>query len=249
VVIIGFTPMTLLTAATRTAIAREAAARIADTLRTSVGARGAASLALSGGSTPRDTYELLAAAKGIDWAKVDVFWVDERAVPPTHERSNFFMAYSALIARVGLDASRVWRMGADRPDINAAAIDYERLLRERIERDSAGVPALDVVVLGIGTDGHTASLFPGEATVELTVPLVASVPARGAREARLTVTAPILEHARNVFVLVAGAEKRTAVARVLAAEGDVRETPGRIIGKCLGSVTWIMDCAAAPEGA
>jgi 6-phosphogluconolactonase len=226
-------------------VALEAAARIADALATSQGERGTASLALSGGSTPRDTYGLLAEAKNVDWAKVDLFWVDERAVPPTHERSNFMMAYSTLIARAGIDATRVWRMPAERSDIDGAALEYARLIQAHVKRDDADVPAFDVVVLGIGADGHTASLFPGESTVELEDSLVAGVAACGSREARLTLTAPMLNHALHVFVLVVGAEKHAAVARVLAEDGDLRETPGRIIRRCRGAVTWIMDREAA----
>lgn len=238
-------PSTRLVVPTPSDVAPEAATRIADALATSQRERASASLALSGGSTPRDTYRLLAESKTVDWAKVDLFWVDERAVPPTHERSNFMMAYSTLIARAGIDASRVWRMPAERSDIDGAAFEYARLIRAHVKRDEADIPALDAVVLGIGADGHTASLFPGESTVELEDSLVASVAACGSREARLTLTAPMLEHARHLFVLVVGAEKHAAVARVLAEDGDPRETPGRVIRRCRGAVTWIMDREAA----
>jgi 6-phosphogluconolactonase len=114
-----------------------------------------------------------------------------------------------------------------------------------VDADDEGFPAIDVVVLGVGIDGHTASLFPGESTVEQREPLVASVAASGVREARLTVTAPIIEHARNVFVLVVGEEKRPALARVFSAQGSARATPARIIRRCRGSVTWILDEEAA----
>jgi 6-phosphogluconolactonase len=228
-------------------VAHEAAARIAETVRRAIGERGAATLALSGGSTPRDTYTLLAATN-VDWSKVDVFWVDERAVPPTHDRSNFFMAYSALIGNARFDARRVWPMHADRADLSGAATDYERQIVSRVAPDDSGVPAIDAVVLGIGTDGHTASLFPGEPTVNLADSLVATVTAHGMREARLTFTSRLIEHALHVFVLVVGGEKREAVKRALASEGTVLETPARVIRECRGSVTWIVDREAAPPG-
>ncbi|MGA2449842.1 MAG: 6-phosphogluconolactonase [Polyangiaceae bacterium] len=242
---IAIAPATVLTEEHPLDVARVAADRISETVRRAIAANETASLALSGGTTPRDTYERLATAQRVDWFKVSLFWVDERAVAPTDARSNFLMARSALIDRVGLDWKRIWRMPADSPDIDGAALEYARLLRSQVAADDDGVPALDVAVLGLGADGHTASLFPGESTVELRNALVASVVARGVREARLTVTAPVLEHARNVFVLVVGKEKRAAVARVFSADGSDSSTPGRVLRRCRGSVTWILDKEAA----
>jgi 6-phosphogluconolactonase len=135
-------------------------------------------------------------------------------------------------------------MPGEAPDREAAARDYEKALRARVEADAEGIPALDVVVLGIGDDGHTASLFPGETTIDLTDRLVAAVPARGDREARLTLTAVVLEHAKNVFILAVGAGKLPALERVWAAQGDVHETPARVVRGCRGTLTWIIDKAA-----
>ena len=135
-------------------------------------------------------------------------------------------------------------MPADAPDLDAAAREYDRLVRAHVELDADGVPAFDIMVLGIGDDGHTASLFPGETTVDLQDRLVAAVPAKGSREARLTVTAPVLEHARNLLILVVGAAKRPALERAWAAQGDLHETPSRVVRGCRGSVTWIIDKAA-----
>jgi 6-phosphogluconolactonase len=224
--------------------AGEAAVRIASALRNAGAARGRATIALSGGNTPRAAYAALAREPGVDWVNVWVFWVDERAVPPTDERSNYRWAKATLLDGAGLAPERVHRMRAESPDGDVAAGDYERSIRDSVEPDDQGMPAFDVLVLGVGEDGHTASLFPGEDGVDISDRLVAAVPPKGAREGRLTLTAPAIEHARHVFVLAVGAGKRAALRRVWADEGNVHETPARLIRGCRGAVTWIVDAAA-----
>jgi 6-phosphogluconolactonase len=225
-------------------VATEAATRIARILRNAVGKSGRAAIALSGGNTPRDAYALLAKESGVDWSKVNVFWVDERAVPPTDDRSNYRWAKATLLDPAGIAAANVHRMPAEAADRDAAARDYEKAIREDVELDGDGIPAFDVVVLGVGDDGHTASLFPGETTVDIHDRLVAAVAASGAREARLTLTAPALEHARQIFILAVGAAKRPALERVWAAQGNIHETPARVVRGCRGAVTWLIDKAA-----
>jgi 6-phosphogluconolactonase len=229
-------------------VARDAAARMARLLRNAIKQTGRASLALSGGNTPRDAYAQLAHQVGIDWTKVDIFWVDERAVPPTSDRSNYLLARSTLLDAAGIEAARVHRMPADAPNLETAARDYERVLRQRVTVDADGIPAFDLMVLGVGDDGHTASMFPGEATVDIHDRLVASVPPKAAREARLTLTPPMLEHARNLLILVVGGGKRPAIERVWAAQGDLHATPARVIRGCRGAVMWIIDRAAGGLG-
>jgi 6-phosphogluconolactonase len=229
-------------------VAQEAATRIARALRNAVAKNGRAAMALSGGNTPRDAYARLARESGLDWTKVHVFWVDERAVAATDDRSNYRWARATLLDPTGIAADRVHRMPADAPDAEAAARDYERTIRAHVELDGDGVPAFDALVLGIGEDGHTASLFPGEPTVDVTDRLVAAVPARGAREARLTLTPRTIEHARNLFILAVGAGKRAALERVWAAQGNVHETPARVVRGCRGAVTWLIDKAAGGLG-
>ena len=225
-------------------VARDAATRIAKVLRAAIARGGRATLALSGGNTPRDAYALLAREAGLDWNKVELFWVDERAVPPTDDRSNYRWAKEKLVDAAGIAAAHVHRMPADAPDLDAAAREYEKAVRANVELDGDGVPAFDVVVLGVGDDGHTASLFPGETTVDIHDRLVAAVAAKPGREARLTLTAPVLEHARNVLLLVVGAAKRPALERAWSAQGDLHETPSRVVRGCRGVVTWIIDKAA-----
>jgi 6-phosphogluconolactonase len=175
---------------------------------------------------------------------VNVFWVDERAVPPTDDRSNYRWAKATLVDRAGIAAERVHRMPADAPDLDAVARSYERTIREHVELDGDGIPAFDAVVLGIGDDGHTASLFPGEPTVDVHDRLVASVKAAPGREARMTLTPPALEHARQVFILAVGPSKRPALERVWSAQGDIHDTPARVVRGCRGAVTWLIDKAA-----
>jgi 6-phosphogluconolactonase len=225
-------------------VAREAATRIARALRNAVTKNGRASIALSGGNTPRDAYALLAKESGLDWTKVNVFWVDERAVPPTDDRSNYRWAKTTLLDPAGITAARVHRMPAEATDRAGAARDYEKAIREDVELDGDGIPAFDVLVLGVGDDGHTASLFPGEKTVDIQDRLVAAVDASGAREARLTLTPPAIEHARQLFILAVGAAKRPPLERVWAAQGNIHETPARVVRGCRGAVTWLIDKAA-----
>ena len=229
-------------------VARDAASRVAKLLRAAIARGGRATLALSGGTTPRDAYTLLAREPGLDWNKVGIFWVDERAVPPADDRSNYRWAKTTLLDGAGIDPARVHRMPADAADRDAAARDYEATIRAGVALDGDGVPCFDVVVLGIGDDGHTASLFPGEATVDVHDRLVAAVPAKGPREARLTLTVPLLEHALNVLILAVGAAKRPALERVWSAQGDVHETPARVVRGCRGTLTWIIDKAAGGLG-
>ena len=236
-------PGQLITEKDADGVARVAAARIASALSIALAARSKATVALSGGNTPRAAYAALARS-GVDWTKVHVFWVDERAVPPTDDRSNYRWAKASLLDAAAIPAEQIHRMPADATDLGAAARTYEATIADLVERDPDGVPAIDVVVLGIGDDGHTASLFPGETTVDITDRFAVAVPAGPGREARMTITRPVIEHARNVFILAVGGEKKPALERVWSSEGDVRETPSRIVRACKGAVTWIVDEAA-----
>jgi 6-phosphogluconolactonase len=237
-------PGQLVTEKDAAGVAREAATRIAAAVKNAVSATGRASLALSGGNTPRGAYALLAQS-GVDWTKTQIFWVDERAVAPTDDRSNYRWAKATLLDPARIPSAQVHRMPADAADLDAAARAYEKTIAELVEPDAGGVPAFDVVVLGVGDDGHTASLFPGETTVDIVDRLVATAPPRPGREARLTLTRRAIEHARNVFVLAEGAGKKNALNRAWADEGDVHETPSRIVRECKGAVTWIVDETAA----
>ncbi len=229
-------------------VAREASARMGKAIREAVLARGSASIALSGGESPRAAYALLATDEKIDWAKVNVFWVDERVAPPTDDRSNYRWAKTSLIDPAKIPAENVHRMVTDGPDLEAAARDYETLIRKIVSVDAKGVPAFDLLVMGIGEDGHTASLFPGESTIDITDRLVAAVPAAGKREARMTLTVPTIEHARLALVIAIGKNKLGPLERVWQVNGDAHATPARVIRGVRGAIMWIIDKAAGGLG-
>lgn len=214
------------------ALAERAARWIADALRLAVAARGAFHVALAGGGTPRATHERLAAIPGLPWRAVHVWFGDERAVPPEHADSNYRMARESLLARAPIPAAQVHRMEAERPDAEAAARAYDRALPV----------ALDLVILGMGEDGHTASLFPGHAAVEereRRVVVVDGAPKPPPR--RLTLTPPAIGGARARLVLGAGAGKADMLAAALDGPVDPRRLPVQLAREG----TWIVDRAAA----
>jgi 6-phosphogluconolactonase len=206
--------------------------------------RGVARIALSGGTAPRDAYRRLLDFE-LPWDRIEWFWVDERAVPPTHERSNFAAADADLgFSKPPVSAGKVHRMHGEAPDLAAAAHAYEEVLR-----DSFGVAsavAFDAMVLGVGDDGHTASLFPGMKTVAIADRLVIDVPAQPAKglEPRLTLTAPVIREARLLLVLAKGPKKRE-VLLAARAPGSEDEIPSRLVQRARGHVVWILDEAAA----
>ena len=225
----------------------ECCTRMVKAIQEAIRDRGTAAIALSGGSSPLEAYRLLA-QQTIDWNKVHVYWVDERAVPPTHDRSNYGQAKKALLDPAQIPESSIHRMRGEASDLAVAAADYEAELRDTVKSKLGGLPSLDLLVMGIGDDGHTASLFPGDRTVHVTDKLVAAVPAKGDREARLTLTAPVLENARSSVVLVLGKAKHPALERIWATHGDIDETPSRVIRGFRGSICWVIDRAAGGMG-
>jgi 6-phosphogluconolactonase len=221
-------------AADPAAMAHLAAEWMAGEIRLAATLRGGCALCLAGGRTPRAAYEAMAeaaAGEAIPWDRVQVFFGDERGVPPDHPDSNFRMASEALLRRVGLPAGNIHRMEGEAADADAAADRYARVLP----------PALDVLVLGVGGDGHTASLFPRSPAVRERSRRV--VPARSPKppERRLTITPPVIAAARRVLVLAAGDDKAEAVARALKAAASPDEVPARLAREGV----WLLDQAAA----
>jgi 6-phosphogluconolactonase len=224
--------MTQLTvAATSKDLARLAAAWLGAELRSAVAARDACALAVSGGRTPEPVYRELAAEPGIAWNRVDLFFGDERAVPPDDPESNYCMVRRALLCRVPLPLARVHRMKADRPDLEEAARDYERSLPLR----------LDILLLGIGADGHTASLFPRSAALDERRRRVVAALGPTPPVQRLTITPPVIEAARRVAVIATGEEKAAVVARAFEGAWAPREVPAQLAR----SGHWFLDRGAA----
>jgi 6-phosphogluconolactonase len=193
-------------------------------MRQAVRKRGRCLLVLSGGRTPLALYRLLAREPQLPWPNTLLFWGDERFVPLEHPDSNAGAALEALVDRVPIPRAQVhaWPI-LEEPGASAAA--YARLLIEVAGRQ----PVFDVTLLGLGADCHTASLFPGTAThLEAGLTVASHPPGMG--QARLSLTATALSHSRNVLFLVSGSEKRTALATLLAAEGDPGNCPARAIG-------------------
>ncbi len=230
-------------------ISRAAAAEFVRLAREAIAARGRFTVAMAGGSTPKRMYELLAdepLRDEVEWSKVEFFWGDERAVPPDHKDSNFLTADEALLRKLALLPERVHRMQADRADRDAAAADYQRELARVFGADPNGPPpAFDLVLLGMGPDGHTASLFPGNAALRETnrwaVP-VAHAPKPPPD--RLTLTYPILNAARQVLFLVGGADKAPVLAEVLEGCDDAERLPSQSVRPTEGKLTWFLDRAA-----
>ena len=182
-------------------------------------ARGRCLLALSGGETPRSIYRLLAseAFRGrIEWKHVQLFFADERTVPPDDPQSNFGMVQRELLSHVPIPPTNVHRLAGEK-DPMAAASEYERVFREVCGTDE---PRLDLVLLGIGEDGHTASLFPGTDVLEERTALVRAVAVPSLNTVRLTLTLPVLNGARSVIVLISGARKREVFRRLVHDSGD-----------------------------
>lgn len=224
--------------------ATEAALRMAHVIRLAIADRGRAAIALSGGNMPRAAYAKLAKEQGLDWSKVDIFFVDERAVPEADARSNFRQAKAALFEAAKIPPEHIFRMPADARDLSAAAKEYEATLRKHTQVPEGVIPVLDLIVLSIGDDGHTASLFPDQPEVEIADRVICAVPARNGLEARLTMTKPVIETGRTVMIMATGAAKRAPLERVCNVAGKISETPARIVHGVRGTVIWVIDRAA-----
>ena len=219
-------------------------------------ARGRFTVALAGGDTPRAAYAQIAAtwkewSEGrLDWGRVHLFWGDERHVPPDDRRSNLRMARESLISRVPIPRGNVHPVPAALPDPRDAASHYEGSLREFFELDARAFPRFDLALLGMGADGHTASLFPGAEALEeehhLAVATEPPGPGAGVGEWRITLTLPVLNRAASVVVLVSGAGKAATLHRALEGPEPTPLLPVQRLNPESGSLVWIVDREAAP---
>jgi 6-phosphogluconolactonase len=231
------------------ALAHALAGRFVALAGTALGERGRFNVALAGGSTPKAAYALLAAAPlrdALDWSRVRFFFGDERCVPPQDDQSNYKMAKLSLLDALGIPSGSVFRMrGEDEPA--AAARAYAEVLAAELAPDGDGTPALDLVMLGMGPDGHTASLFPGADPFTdddrlVRAPYVAKFSAY-----RLTVTPRVLNAGRDVIVATAGEAKADALRAVLGATPDPSAYPIAVLRPKSGRLTWLVDEAAAAK--
>jgi len=203
------------------------------------------SVALAGGNTPRQVYELLATERfknRVEWSQVHLFFGDERCVPPEHPDSNYAMAYEALISRVPIPAKNVHRIpGESNP--NEGALEYENELRAFF----AGLawPRFDLVLLGMGEDGHTASLFPDSAALKEMSRWVVATRNEQSRQERITLTVPVFNHARRIMVLVTGKKKAQRLKEVLRPEPGSEQLPVQAITPIKGMLEWLVDADAA----
>lgn len=231
------------------AVSRAAAEEVVRCARGAVAARGRFTIVLSGGSTPRLLYELLAVSpfrEQIDWERVEVFWGDERTVPPDHPDSNFGMARAALLAKVPVPPARVHRMAAERHDRDGAAQEYAAEIARTVAVPSTGEPpVLDLILLGMGPDGHTASLFPHTEAVRETRRWVVRNYVPKLQTDRLTLTVPILNRGAAILFLVAGADKGPVLREVLEGPPDPERLPSQLIRPTVGRLVWLVDRAAA----
>ncbi len=225
-------------------------------------------IALSGGRTPRGVYEALAAAGGggdgsgrsagaggggaggagaIPWPRAEVFFGDERHVPPDHPDSNYRMAREAFLARVPVPDAQVHRVPAELPDAEIAAAEYERTIRAAFGLVPGALPRFDLVLLGLGADGHTASLFPGSPALEERRRLVAAPWVDSMRARRITLTLPVLNAAARVLFLASGADKAATLRAVLESRGRAPRFPAQLVQPVDGALLWLVDREAAAQ--
>jgi 6-phosphogluconolactonase len=212
-----------------------------------VAQRGRFTIALAGGSTPKSLYNLLAtnARTALPWDRMFFFWGDERHVPPTDSDSNYRMADEAMLAKIPVPAANVFRMKTENPEAEAVAEDYEETLRKFFQLEPGQLPTFDLILLGMGPDGHTASLFPGTAALQEKSRLVLANWVEKMKTYRITLTLPVLNAARCVIFLVSGTDKAPALHAVLEEDVSGEQYPAKLVRPTQGKVIWLVDRAAA----
>jgi 6-phosphogluconolactonase len=225
-----------------------AAAEFASAAAASIETKGSFSVALSGGSTPRGMFALLAGDgfRGqVRWDRVSFFWGDERHVRPDHADSNFRMAREALLSHLTLRDDQVFRIHGENPDAAAAAYEYEGTVRQYFGLADGQFPRFDLVLLGMGPDGHTASLFPGtKALLDQTRVVIANWVGKFNTH-RITLTAPAINTAARVLFLISGEDKAPALKAVLEGPLEPSQLPAQLIQPIDGSLVWLCDRTAA----
>lgn len=228
------------------AVAQEAATRFLRLSQQFISSDGAFRAALAGGNTPREFYRLMASdgfRLQVCWSKVHLFWSDERPVPPDHPESNYGMAWKELISRTPIPPANVHRMEAENADLEYAAEKYQEALRNFVPCDSSGFPRFHLMILGLGPDGHTASLFPDSQVLQSTSRWVDTPFVEHLRGRRITLTLPVLNAAHHLLFLVTGAEKAEMLRSVL--EGTARPPlPAQLVRPKDGELIFLVNAAA-----
>ncbi len=228
------------------ALSQAAAEIFVDAAEQAIAKRGRFSVALSGGSTPRRLHEILASKpfrKKIKWASVHIFWGDERCVPPDDPRSNFCMARETLLDHVPLPAENIHRMHGEEPPAEAAEA-YQNELRTFFGEET---PAIDLILLGMGDNAHTASLFPHTSILNENTRWVADVYVAEVEMFRISLTASFINQARDIVFLVSGANKASALQTVLAGAYNPQEYPAQLIRPQSAHPIWLVDKAASQK--
>jgi 6-phosphogluconolactonase len=230
-------------------LARAAAEQFLRSAQGAVQEKGIFTVVLSGGSTPRNLYSILASDVGfrdeIPWDKIHFFWGDERHVPPEDPESNYRMANDAMLSKVPAPQANLHRIESERPDARLAADAYEQRLREFFRLGEGRFPRFDLAFLGLGPDGHTASLFPGTKALNEQRRLVVSNWVGKFYTDRITMTAPVFNHAACVIFLVGGEDKAAPLKAVLEGDYEPLQLPAQLISPREGRLLWIVDNSAA----
>jgi len=230
------------------ALMQTAATGIADAARTAIAAHGTFSIALSGGSTPRTLYELLATpamAGDIAWEHVHVFWGDERHAGPNDAESNYRMAREALLDKVALPPANIHRIPAELPDPETVAVAYADDLRRAFNLEPGEFPRLDLILLGMGDDGHTASLFPHSAALQERTRLVLANPVPKLDTTRITLSVPTINNAARIWFLITGGSKAAVLKAVLEGPEQPDTYPSQLISPVDGELVLLLDTMAA----
>jgi 6-phosphogluconolactonase len=231
------------------ALSRAAAEHFLETALAVTEANGVARIAVSGGSTPKRTFELLANpaekfASAMPWAKIEMYWVDERTVPPDNKDSNYHMTRKALLDKVPLKPEQIFRIEGELNPEEAAA-RYESAIRNHLRLEGAQGPVFDLLALGMGPDGHTASLFPHTAALHELIRIAVANHVPQLDTWRVTLTWPVINEARDVFFLIAGKDKAQPLRDVLLDKYDPETLPSQLIRPRNGRLLMLLDKDAA----
>lgn len=234
------------------ALTRKTAEEFCKKALEAISQRGRFTVALSGGSTPKKLYTLLASEAApfrqrLQWDKIHFFWGDERCVPPSHADSNYRMVNESMLSKLPILPENVHPiLPRDDGDSAKTADDYEKMLRRFFRLSDGGFPRFDLILLGMGNDGHTASLFPGSDAIHEKERLTATVKVEKSNSDRITLTPPVLNNARLIMFLVSGASKAETLKNVLESDYQPEQLPAQIVRPTNGKVLWLVDKTAYP---